>query len=501
MIKILKLSRAFHVTLVVEKNNFHHHPLEPEFRKYCNELIYVSNLLSSTAVPHDVNSLLMKESVYILMHLVLSRRISTVYIRNSLMGYELAKQYKTLSSAIKLDMSVSDKEVDPVHFVDALHLFGSDSADVKKNPGWEKTSLPYHPYLDYRLMASRNLFNKMNSYIPKNYTSSTIKILQPGIDTHLWDATPHDVPIKKDNNNNNNNNDDISRYVTVVFIGRLVKQKAPLKFVDICKQLSKDFDDMLFLMIGDGEFYDVVTERISRYGLNKQFRQIRHLKPGKLHSYLYHGLTLSSDNKLVLAGGTRQGKTILVIPSENEGIPLVALQSLAMGVPVVSSFVGAMEDLLKEASLLSQLASSVGSLPSNDLESFVANIKQIANELEASCPNDDAAMECPLRKPSPTFREKYSLPTFKQNILTLYRFLAAHSKTILNYNRKQLELFLYKMMTETRREYLDFKRNYHTQINLPNQKQEQDEDEEYQYNNYKKHHHHNHNHHNNDNDK
>jgi glycosyltransferase involved in cell wall biosynthesis len=113
-----------------------------------------------------------------------------------------------------------------------------------------------------------------------------------------------------------------SRKLKVGWIGRLSPEKDPIKFIKIAN--SSDGSKFLFSMAGDGPLRTKVLLKI---------------KQGKNLNYL--GFVESSNNYL-------RDLDVLVLTSKIEGIPLVAMEALQLGVYVVAPRVGGLSDLIKD---------------------------------------------------------------------------------------------------------------------------------------------------------
>lgn len=101
------------------------------------------------------------------------------------------------------------------------------------------------------------------------------------------------------------------------FVGRLSSEKAPERFV----QLAKQFPEQAFSMFGDGPDYQILAQQ--------------------------------APNNLTLHGHQRNMQSvwstlsILVLPSRKEGLPMVCLEAMLRGIPVIATNVGSIEQLIE----------------------------------------------------------------------------------------------------------------------------------------------------------
>ena len=110
----------------------------------------------------------------------------------------------------------------------------------------------------------------------------------------------------------------------VAFFARLHQQKRPMDFVELAREFADD-PSVVFFMVGDGPLGSVVSEQITRLGLTNLVRYPFH-KP-------FSELLAVTD--------------LLVLPSEYEGMPMVVVESLATGIPVVATDVGNNREVLE----------------------------------------------------------------------------------------------------------------------------------------------------------
>ncbi len=113
---------------------------------------------------------------------------------------------------------------------------------------------------------------------------------------------------------------------TFVFAGRLTGQKRPIDFLQLALKRQQAGDDALFAMVGDGDLTPVVEEFICKNDL-KNVRRIPFVE--------------NLSEVFSIASG-------LILTSEFEGMPIVILEALCMGVPVLATDVGDVKLMLDE---------------------------------------------------------------------------------------------------------------------------------------------------------
>jgi glycosyltransferase involved in cell wall biosynthesis len=111
----------------------------------------------------------------------------------------------------------------------------------------------------------------------------------------------------------------------VGIVGRIVPVKDHELFLDMADRLRKTIPNTHFAIVGDGECRQAVEDRANALGLRESVTFtgfLRDLRP------VYSDLD------------------VLAITSRNEGTPVSVIEALASGVPVVSTAVGGVPDLL-----------------------------------------------------------------------------------------------------------------------------------------------------------
>lgn len=126
--------------------------------------------------------------------------------------------------------------------------------------------------------------------------------------------------------------------IGVGFVGRFAYPKNPQLFLDIVQQLP----DVKFVMVGGGELESEIRDQVCNRGFDDRV---------ELLGSLDHASTLEVISKL----------DMLVMTSRWEGLPLLLLEAMFMKVPVVSTNVGGIPEVIKhgETGLLSESEDAV----------------------------------------------------------------------------------------------------------------------------------------------
>ncbi len=150
-----------------------------------------------------------------------------------------------------------------------------------------------------------------------------------GIENTIVSDNGIDLPLKNSLNPDSKTKDAPFR---ILFVGTLSEQKGFSTLVDACGKLADEgcqFEVHTMGEWGSENFKHETEKRIRQKGLSK------HL--------ILHGLT-HGKRKAELYAGT----DVLVLPSYIEGQPLVILEALSYGIPVISTCVGGIPDTIKD---------------------------------------------------------------------------------------------------------------------------------------------------------
>lgn len=135
----------------------------------------------------------------------------------------------------------------------------------------------------------------------------------------------------------------------LIFVGRFTKEKDPLRFIHIVKKIKKKNKNITALMLGKGELVDECNQLIERLDLRTNIKILGFVE----NPYAY-----------------MRNSKILVIPSRWEGYGLVALEAMALGLPVLATKVGGLQEVI--------IDKETGFFCDTD-EDFVTRINEILN--------------------------------------------------------------------------------------------------------------------------
>lgn len=114
---------------------------------------------------------------------------------------------------------------------------------------------------------------------------------------------------------------------TLVCVGRLCPQKAQTLLAEAAARLKSSHPDLRILLIGDGETRPEVEAILQREGLRDRV--------------ILHGWASGDEVRAAIAAARA-----LVLPSFAEGLPMVIMEAMALGRPVISTRIAGIPELL-----------------------------------------------------------------------------------------------------------------------------------------------------------
>lgn len=176
--------------------------------------------------------------------------------------------------------------------------------------------------------------NVLEMYSEFQY-SEKIQVVRCGVDLPSFDD-PSQVPSNRD----------------LVCVGRLCPQKAQCLLVEAVGRLKEDFPDLRLQLVGDGEDRPIIEERIADLGLEGMIDLV--------------GWKSNPDVRKAISDSRA-----LVLPSLAEGLPIVIMESFALGRPVLSTRITGIPELIDESCGWLAEPGSVDSL-TEELEALLA---------------------------------------------------------------------------------------------------------------------------------
>jgi glycosyltransferase involved in cell wall biosynthesis len=172
-------------------------------------------------------------------------------------------------------------------------------------------------------------------------------------------------------------------FLHIGFLGRLEYQKDPLLFLEMMEFLP----EATATIVGDGALAPMIKQEIARRGLGGRVHMVGELSHGEALKIL---ATFS----------------VVVLTSRWEGLPVLVLESMGMGVPVVSMNVSGLEEIIHDEVNGMLVEKRRG-------EDLAEKVKIITN-------NEDLRASL-IKNAQATIHEKFSMENMLGSILEIYQ--------------------------------------------------------------------------------
>jgi glycosyltransferase involved in cell wall biosynthesis len=290
--RLLDPSR-FRVTIVTTLPS--HHSWDGEARKTGASIYHLADFLK----PSDM--------VKGILHIILNHAVDCLYIMNSEAAYRAAKTVKRIAPWLSI--------IDRVEAPDPGGGYPRLSAEIGRQ------------FIDLRTVSHRRLAELMirDYRVPED----RLRVIYIGVNSRRIGDIARQRRGRLQEMCNSENGKPV-----VFFVGRLAKQKRPDLFVrSVAKMLQLEPGcNADFAMVGDGNLMAAVKDLISTHQLNQRIHVLG------AHP---HAAELIAD------------ATVLMTPSEYEGVALVSYEAMALGIPQIVANVGGQSELLTpEAGIL-----------------------------------------------------------------------------------------------------------------------------------------------------
>ena len=170
-------------------------------------------------------------------------------------------------------------------------------------------------------------------------------------------------------------------------VGRLTEQKNPLRYLKLISEVADKFTDVRFIMVGEGVLEANVEQFIEKKKLGKYLTRIPYIKN-------------VPEFMKVLDG--------LLILSNYEGMPIVSIEAMSLGIPIMSTDVGDVRRFLKKTK---------GGMIVDDTRSDENNFMLFVNDLSAYKKNAEKAKDDILEFFSVNYQGKRYIDCFEKGML------------------------------------------------------------------------------------
>jgi glycosyltransferase involved in cell wall biosynthesis len=224
---------------------------------------------------------------------IVSRKIEVVQIMNSRLGFDLLP-----------DIAVRPN---PPGIVVMLHVEETDRSGYVRY-----VTTRYGNLVDRFSVTSRHLAAAVHDYgIPLD----RIRVTYTGVDADREFSADQVEPVEEL---------DRDRF-QILFPARIVQQKDPLMMVEVARMLVDRGVDFQIHVLGEGELEEAVRSRIREHALEERV--------------ILHPPTSTPQ-------GWYAASDAVLLTSEFEGVPVAVFESMAMGLPVVTSALPGTTELL-----------------------------------------------------------------------------------------------------------------------------------------------------------
>ncbi len=194
-------------------------------------------------------------------------------------------------------------------YVLTAHLGDIPGGAPDKTSGWFRWAFPFTPSV-WKNAAQVVAVSEFSRQLALKHYPVDIAVIQNGVDTEA--LSPGEIRVNNP--------------PRLIFAGRFVPQKNPLQLVRVLAQLQ--YLEWTCTMLGDGPLMRDVREEIASLSLQERFSL-----PGWVTPEIVIDEFAQSD--------------ILFMPSRSEGLPMVGVQALSMGMAIVASDIGGFIDLVE----------------------------------------------------------------------------------------------------------------------------------------------------------
>ena len=264
------------------------HHWEHQFSRFTPDIFVLPNILRASDYPR------------FLAYLIQSRKIDTVVITGSTIGYQLLPYLRAVSPGVA--------------FVDMCHV----EEPHWLNGGHPRFGVGYQDVLEFNIVTTRHLARWMQS---RGADGGRIRVMYTGVRVS---RTGHPDEVRRSVRSELNIPEDMP---VIVFAGRICEQKRPALLADILRAARDQGLVFRALIIGEGELKAQLKDLLDQYHLADNVQMLDSVPHQR-----WLDILVASD--------------IFLMPSQYEGISIALLESMAAGVVPVVAKVGGHEEIV-----------------------------------------------------------------------------------------------------------------------------------------------------------
>lgn len=252
------------------------------------------------ATVYDLTTFIdMKYWVSFINYIIKKKNINLIFNTNSEMGYNILPYLKAKNPEIPI--------IDYVHMEEWYN----------RNGGYSRDSSGVASVIDKTLVCNENSREVLINHFKRN--EKEIETVYIGVDEKIYNPEKYNKKQLKEKYKLPKN-----KYI-ISYICRISEQKRPFLLLKIIEKLKNTRSDFIFLIVGDGNLLNEMKAKAKSLGISDNIN--------------FLGRTSKTDEIYAISDMT-------INCSIKEGLALTAYESLAMGVPVVSSDVGGQKELI-----------------------------------------------------------------------------------------------------------------------------------------------------------
>lgn len=235
-------------------------------------------------------------------YIIDKNNISLIFNTNCKLGYSMLPYIKAKYPEIPI--------VDYVHMEEWYN----------RNGGYSRDSSMVSSVIDKTLLCNKNSENILVEHFKRN--PEEVQTVYIGVNEKEFNP----VNYNKEELLKKYNIEKDGKYI-ISYICRIADQKRPHLLIEIVKKLKEERNDFLLLVVGEGNMLQEIKAKAKKFQLLDNIKFLGNITKTK-EIYAISDLTINCSIK--------------------EGVALTSYESLAMGVPVISSDVGGQKELITD---------------------------------------------------------------------------------------------------------------------------------------------------------